>query len=474
MKFIPIDWAILAAYFTGTLLLGLRANKKVKNVTDFLVAGREIDVYVGAATLLATETAVVTFMNFGETGFKWGFAAFILAVITGGAMIWIGKSGFIIEKLRNLELVTIPEYFERRYDRGTRILCGTLLGVGAALNMGIFLRYDAIFLSIMIGVPSFYLAMLMAILLAVVLIYVFLGGMVSVVLTDYVQFVFLTIGFIIVTVMILLQSSPSHIISYITKTIPGGGLDPFTAPHLGWTFIIWQVVFTVAVWTTWQTTVMRVFSAESAEVGKKTFIWTGVMMVGMYIIAILWGIIAHVKLGSGIVPVEGIPRLLTKIVPGGFRGLLVSAMIAASMSTYSAYLLGWSAIFAEDIIIPLRKKPLTPKSRLYLNKTIVVLMGIWLFAYGLFYKPSETIYVYTSMTANLYLAGTFTGIVAGLYWKKANTVGAYLSLIFGALPIIAFFAFNIPASIAGAASFVMAILGMAAGSYINSYKLVKA
>ncbi len=473
MKFNPADWAILVSYFIGTLYLGLRGSKRIKNVTDFLVAGREIDVYVGAATLLATETAVVTIMNFGEVGFKWGFAAFILAVITGGAMIWIGKSGFIIEKLRDMELVTIPEYFQRRYDRGTRILCGSLLGVGAALNMGIFLKYDAIFLSIMIGVPSFYLAILMAILLVVVLIYVFLGGMVSIVLTDYTQFVFLTIGFIIVTILIALHSNPSNIISTTMKTIPGGGLDPFSSPHLGWTFIIWQVVFTVAVWTTWQTTVMRAFSAESTEVGKKTFIWTGIMMVGMYVITILWGIIAHVELPAGTVPVEGIPLLISKIVPGGFRGLLTSAMIAASMSTYSAYLLGWSAIFAEDIIIPLRKKPISQKGRLYLNKTIVIFMGIFLFVYGLLYKPSSTIYVYTSMTANLYLAGTFTGIIAGLYWKKASTLGAYLSLILGVIPILAFFFFKLDAGIAGAGSFVLSILGMYVGSNITAYKLVE-
>lgn len=466
MKFNPGDWTILAAYFVGTLYLGLRGNKRVKSVTDFLVAGREVNVYVGAATLLATETAVITILNFGEVGFVSGLAGFVLAVITGGVMIWIGKTGFIIEKLRQLELVTIPEYFERRYDRGTRIICGILLGVGAALNMGIFLKYDALFLSIMIGVPSFDLAILMVILLVVVLVYVFLGGMVSVVLTDYVQFVFLSIGFLIATVMIVFRSNLSHILSAV-GSIPGGGLNPFTSPTMGWTFIVWQVVFMVALWTTWQTTVMRVFSAKDAEVGKKTFIWTGVMMVGMYVITIGWGVAARAQFGSSIVPVQGLPRLLSLILPGGLRGLIVAAMMAASMSTYSAYLLGWSAIFAEDIIIPFRRKTITPEKRLRLNRVIVILMGIFLFVYGLLYKASSTIYVYTSMTANLYLAGTFIGIVGGLYWKKANTVGAYASLILGTLPIIAFFFLHLSAGVAGVASFIMAIAGMFFGSHFN-------
>ena|ERR1039457_4223155 len=60
MNFNPYDCAILAAYFIGILYLGLHGNKRVKNIIDFLVAGREVNVWVGETTLLATETAVIT------------------------------------------------------------------------------------------------------------------------------------------------------------------------------------------------------------------------------------------------------------------------------------------------------------------------------------------------------------------------------------------------------------------------------
>ncbi|MCA1842042.1 MAG: sodium:solute symporter family protein, partial [Actinobacteria bacterium] len=134
MNFTPVDWAIVAGYLVATVAVGLIGKKFVGNVSHYLVAGRELGLYVGIATLAATEIGTITFMYNGEFGYRYGFAAFAPALISGLVMIFVGRTGFVIRRLRDLKLMTVPEYFEVRYSRGLRILTGVLVAVGGILN----------------------------------------------------------------------------------------------------------------------------------------------------------------------------------------------------------------------------------------------------------------------------------------------------------------------------------------------------
>ena len=76
MNFAAIDWVIVVAYLALSLGIGILGKRFVGDLTHFLVAGRELGVYVGIATLAATEIGTITFMYMAELGYKAGFAAF--------------------------------------------------------------------------------------------------------------------------------------------------------------------------------------------------------------------------------------------------------------------------------------------------------------------------------------------------------------------------------------------------------------
>src|SRR5271154_1495652 len=122
MNFATIDWVIVVVYLAVSMLIGLLGRKYVGNTAHFLVAGRELGTYIGIATLAATEIGTITFMYNGELGYRYGFAAFAAALISGLVMIIVGRTGFVISRLRELKLMTVPEYFEVKYSRGLRIL----------------------------------------------------------------------------------------------------------------------------------------------------------------------------------------------------------------------------------------------------------------------------------------------------------------------------------------------------------------
>jgi SSS family solute:Na+ symporter len=182
----------------------------------------------------------------------------------------------------------------------------------------------------------------------------------------------------------------------------------------------------------------------------------------------LWGIAALAMLGPKVNSLEAMPVMLTRILPVGILGLVVSGMLAATMSVNSSYLLGWSAIIAQDIILPLRKAPLSPRSQVLLNRLANLFVSLFVLFWGIWYTLPGPTYFYLNITGTIFLAGVFAAVTGGLFWKRANTLGGYCAMVTGALGAASFFFFKLPASYAGLGSFTLAGLAMVVGSLLGS------
>ena len=194
MNFGSVDWVLTVAYLLASVTLGVWARRYVENLAGYMVAGRQVKVSLGIATFVATELGTVTYVYYGELGYVAGFSGFIIGILAMVAYSAVGRTGFIIEKLRRLRVMTIPEFYELRYSRKVRLLGGIILFLGGVLNMGIFLKFDGIFLSEVMGFGPGALAIIMTVMLLIVVSYTILGGMFSIVITDFMQFVVLAFG----------------------------------------------------------------------------------------------------------------------------------------------------------------------------------------------------------------------------------------------------------------------------------------
>ena len=200
------------------------------------------------------------------------------------------------------------------------------------------------------------------------LVYTVLGGMVSIVITDFIQFVALSVGTILVTLWSVHAAGFARMYDAVWQSMGDGGFNPFSNPDYGWAYVAFQVLIWLAVHTCWQTTAMRTFSTRSPETAKRVFSWAGFIYLGRGMMPMMWGIAALALLGPSQNSLEAMPRMLATILPSGVLGVVVAGMLAATMSVNSSYLLGWSAIIAQDIIGPLRKKPLTSLQQVMLNR----------------------------------------------------------------------------------------------------------
>jgi solute:Na+ symporter, SSS family len=478
-----IDGSIVGVYLVATMVVGLSVRKYVGKVEHFLIAGREVNVYLGIASLAATEFGIVTCMSAAELGYKHGFAGASVGITYALAMFVVGYTGFCVKKLRDSGVVTIAELFEKRFGSRIRWWSGLVIVVGGLLNMGTFLRQGGDFLITVCGIDVENLEVTMTVLLAGVTFYTIVGGMLSVLVTDYLQFVVMSIGLLAVTLTMLFEIPWSDLVAVVQERHGAGGFNPFSNEKLGWPFIVFNMLLNTAAVLTWQTTITRLLAAKDTKTGQRVYTATSFFFVCQFLIPAIWGIAALATLEDGLIapdsPAQAMPTFLSRTVPIGLMGLLVAAMLAADMATDSAYMLTWGSVIYNDLLAPLRKTPWPDKLGLLVNRVIIALIGVFLFFFGLWYQIGDHgIWAYLTVTGTVYLSSMSTLLVACCYWKRANSWGAAAAIFAGAffpltylvleqLPSTTEWAQKIGPYYSGIAAFAGAAVAMIIGSLIK-------
>jgi SSS family solute:Na+ symporter len=430
-----VDGGIVGLYLLVTMVVGVALRKYVGKVEDFLVARREMDVYLGIASLAATEFGIVTCMYAAQNGYDKGFAGAIPGILTFAAMFLVGYTGFCIKPLRDSGVMTIPELFQSKYGSGVRWAAGVVIVLGGLLNMGVFLRTGGDFLVNVSGLDPRYLEVMMTALLIGVAIYTILGGMLSVLVTDFLQFVVMSAGLIVVTFLILGKVGWSTLVNTVHSHYGEGGFNPFLNPDIGWSYVVFNALLNTAAVLTWQTQIARVLAAKDSATGRKVYTRTSFFFVARFLIPGIWGIAALALLTPEQVggnTLLAMPRMLGLVVPAGLMGLLIAAMLAADMSTDSSYMLTWGSVIYNDIMAPFRRTTWSEKKGLLWNRAIVAGIGVFLLIYGLWYKLEGDLWTYLGITGTIYLSSMSVLLIACCYWKRANNWGAFAAIFFGA------------------------------------------
>lgn len=523
-----VDGSIVGLYLLATMIAGLWVRKRVRKVDDFLVAGREMNLYLGIASLAATEFGIITCMYTAQAGYTQGFSGAFPGLCQALSMWLVGITGFCIRPLRESGVMTLPELFEKRFGRGVRWLAGVVIVMGGLLNMGVFLKIGGEFLCLVTGMDLKWLTLMMTSMLLLVVVYTVFGGMMSVLITDFLQFIVMSAGMLVVTMLILYQVGWGRLVETVQTHHGAGGFSPLANPSMGWPFIAMQFVGNLAATLTWQAVVARLLAAKDAHTGMKVYSRTSWFFVCRWLIPALWGIAALAMIGwqplveltpdqrAGLLPpvlekieqspvgqplanlsateietlppgvaprleeagLHAMPRFLSTFLPIGLMGLLLAAMLAADMSTDSSYMLSWGSVIYNDILAPLRKREWSARKGLLWNRCIVALIGVYLLVFGLLYKIEGNVWSYLLLTGSIYLSSMSVLLIACCYWKRANNWGAYGAILFGALmpmlhltmeklPQTADLAARIGKDWAGLSAFAAAALGMVLGSLLK-------
>lgn len=489
-NFSLLDTGIVTVYLLISVVIGLFVKDKITDMKDYICAGQNLGPCLGIATMTGTELGLVTVMYSAQKGFSAGFAAFHIAIAAAIATFFVGKTGFIVYKLREFKVLTIPEYYEKRFNRKVRILGAILMVVGGVLNMGLFLKIGSMFIVGITGLSqnSWALPLVMTTLLILVLVYTCLGGMVSVVITDYLQFVVLSFGLLLTVFLTIFHLGWDQIFKTIEVHMGEAGFNPFINESFGSEYVIWMFYLGLISCAVWPTSVSRALAMESPEAVKKQFKWCSISFLIRFLIPYFLGIGAFVYMHTlapelqaaffpeqsenGVNNLYAMPIFLGRILPIGLIGLIAAGMIAAFMSTHDSYLLCWSSVITQDIIAPIKKEKVSTSARILMTRVFIVLIGIYILYWGLFYEGKDDIWDYMAVTGAIYFTGAFSLLLGGLYWKRASSVGATLALlsgffsIVGLSPVQNILNIEIPSARVGLYTIALSIISMVLGSLL--------
>jgi len=480
-NFTFIDGGIVGFYIMVVVIIGVMVRRYVSKVDQFLVAGRELNIYLGIASLTACEFGIVTCMYTAQNGYKFGFAGATPGILLAIAMLIIGLTGFGINPLRKAGVMTVPELFENKFGARVRWMSGVVIVLGGLLNMGVFLRMGGDFLVVVCGLNPDHLEITMTLLLAGIALYTIMGGMVSVLITDYLQFIMMSIGLLVVTIMIFVKVGWGDMVTAVETTQGPGGFNPFVHPEMGPWYVIFNAFVAFAVVLTWQTMIQRVLSAKDSATGRKIYKGTSPFFVCRFLLPGIWGIAALAVLKPeqvGDDTILAMPQFLSTFIPPILMGIVIAAMLAADMSTDASYMLTWGSVIYNDIMAPFHKGKWSQKKGLMCNRFIIAIIGVFLLVYGLWYKIEGDAWTYLAVTGTIYLSSMSVLLIACCYWKKANNWGATVAIIIGAVMPISFlvlqkvpatseFTKNIGPYIWGVVTYLSVAIAMVIGSMLK-------
>ena len=427
-------------YLLGTLALGMWAGTRIKNTSDFAVAGRSLPLVMVITTTFATWFGAETVMGIPAKFVQGGLNA-VIEDPFGAGMCLILVGVFFATKLYKLNLLTIGDYYRQRYGKGIEIFCSvaiilSYLGWVAAQITALGLVFSVLTNGAMAPAVGMVIGTL------AVLIYVVVGGFLAVALTDFIQMIVLVIGM--------------SIIAFFAADLAGGAdkvLDMAQQANL-WRLLpeptFNDIIFFIGAAITMmfgsipqQDVFQRVMSAKDAPtaragavIGGASYILFG--FVPMFIVAA-----AVVVMGSNAMEIarndyqQLLPTFVMTRMPLIMQILFFGALLSAIKSTSSATLLAPSTSFTENILKNIRPG-MSDRQQLFAMRVTIVIFAALVLVYAIAMEGTS-IYELVSSAYQVTLVAAFVPLVMGLYWKRATTQGAIFSIAAGLIVWIGFF-----------------------------------
>ena len=288
-----IDISVIVIYLSLIFSVGILMRNRINSFSSFMIAGQGLGLSLGVTSMLGTELGLITVMYNAQTGVLQYFSAFHIGLFAFIVTLVIGLSGFVVTKLRDMNVKSIPEFYGKRFGQKSRIIGAFLLVIGGTLNMGIFLNVGAKFVQSIFGFEGSdqILKIIMIILLIIVLVYTMMGGMLSVVVTDYFQFMVLSIGLIFCVFYSILILGWSNIFDSVEK-ISSTPYNPFESK--GSSYVVWQIILAFVSAVVWPTAITSALTMKDSQTVKKQYVWSSISFLIRFMIPCFIGICAVV------------------------------------------------------------------------------------------------------------------------------------------------------------------------------------
>ena len=465
MNLSTLDLIIIAVPAVVVFAVALVMRRYLRSVADFLAAGRCAGRYLictASAEIGAGISGLVVGLEvFSKTGFSldlWvGFVGLVYFMLT--------LLGFVTFRFRETRALTFHQFFEVRYSRGLRVFASLLNCASGLFTFGIIPGISARFFVYFLGLPETIAcgavplptyAVVMAVFLTMAMFFCLTGGQISVMVTDCLEGVISGIFYLVVAFALLMVVSYHQMEHAFISGPPGQSfVDPFDISGRqdfnGW-YVFLGLMTTLYFWRGGAWNAGFAAAGKSAHESKMAGIlgvWRamGAGAMSFLVSAGALTLLHHPDFADKARLVEqhlaGIgqeqlrtqmrmPVALGLLLPAGAKGAFCAVALFGTLAAMGAAMHGFGSTFIQDVVLPFRKRALSPHEHIRWLRRAVFGVGLFSLFFSVVYKPADYLVMAMAIISSIYLGGIGAVVLGGLYWKKATTAGAWAAMGLGA------------------------------------------
>jgi SSS family solute:Na+ symporter len=453
----PVDLAVIALYFAMVLGIGFYLKSHTNTGEDFFLAGRDMSSWIAGLSFVAANLGSLELMGWAAAAYQYGILAahwYWIGAIP--AMLFLGivmMPFYYISKTHS-----VPGYLKLRFGENSRALSAITFGFMTVLMSGINMYSMALVMKIVLGWDINFSIWISSLTVAA---YVFLGGLLSAIFNEVLQFFLIWLGAILISIIGLVEAGGwSGMIRRIHQNFPHQdythlwlGLGSFTANPMGihWTGIVFGLGFVIAFgyWTTDFLVVQRVLTARDLRSAKMAPVIGAAFKMAVPFIVILPGLLALAVLpeklvGEGEAQAAGLhsynevlPIMLARYCGPGLLGLGITALIAGFMSGMAGNVSAFATVWTYDIYRAFIRKSAPDAHYVSMGRWCTVI-GV-LISIGTAYLVMQFLSImdYVQALFSFFIAPLFGTVILGMLWKRATPAGGFWGLLTGTVGSVA-------------------------------------
>ena len=412
------------------------ARSKGANEKDYFLGGRQMGAWVSALSAGASDMSAWVLMGLPASVYAAGMGQTWIAIglAIGYALSWI----FEAPRLRRFSIeandsITIPQYLTNRFlsrSRALQIVCAAIFVFAYTIYAASSIKACGTLFNTVIGMDA---TVAMYIAAAIIIGYTFLGGFSAVCWTDFFQ------GLLMLAALLI---APIFALGLVKN---GGGAAAAEFPENYWSFASnWKDIISGLGWGLgyfgMPHIIIRFMSVRSEKELRKSSVigisWTLIILT----MSVVAGAVGRVFMGEIADSSTVFIQMTRRIFPPVISGVLLSAILAASMSTADSQLLASASAFASDVYKPVFRKQASDKEMLWAGRIVVVIIAV--IALLIASDPaSGTIMGLVSNAWGVFGAAFGPAIMLSLFWRRFSFGGALAGIVVGALVDILWLAF---------------------------------
>lgn len=427
---------IIFLYMVLTVVVGLvsskrkQAKKAQQSNDDFLMAGKSLGPLVLAGTLFAANTGGASTTGIATNVYSYGLSAAWYVIAAGIGFVLVS---FIAPYFRKAQASTVPQIISKRYGKASHIFTAFTSIAALFMATGAQIIATASIINVVTGLSFQAAAVIITI---VVIAYTMVGGFASVAAANLMHVLFITVGMTIAMFVMVSNEAVGGFAALFSKASAvtdanGVNMDLLSMTKVGVPTIIGYIAMYFMTFPTGQEIVQTYCSAKDGKSAKVGSVIAGLLSAAYAIVPAIIGLVAYVCIDGYAVSAQknALADATMTFAPAIVAGIVLAAVVAATMSSASGNMIGTATMFTNDVFRPyINGGKQDDKKEIWISRVVMVVVG----GVGLTVALTASNIISVMMGAfALRSAGPFAAFICGLFYKNATQRAGFVSIVAG-------------------------------------------